>query len=165
MEQVEVKIGSPKSPIVLSLKEYRGKKLLDVRKYFRTSKDSDEISPTRKGISLTGQQFSMVLDALNEHSKTIEEFYSSTFDLNLDQKLDIAVGPTLGRLFHFSFENNSTTVVLDKELAEKLGDDHSALFVNLLLLFHKALLDSLEDEEDRDLVLDSLNHSIGSSIC
>lgn len=164
MEQVEFRIGSPKSPIVMSLKEFKGKKLLDVRKYFRGSKDSDEIIPTRKGISLTGQQFSMVLDALNEHAEIIERFYSSSVDLNLNQNLDITVGSPLGRLFHFSFENDSTNVIIDKKIQEKFSEDHAALVVNLLLLFHKSLLDSLEDEEDVEMVLDSLSHRIGGGL-
>lgn len=165
MEQVEFRIGSEKSPIVVSLSEFRGKKLLGIRKFFRVSGDSDEIRPTRKGISLTGQQFSLVLDALKENADTIESFYESEIDLKVEQGLDINIGSPLGRLFHFSFENNATKVVIDRTLKEKLSEDQITLFINLLLLFHKALLDTLEDEGDLELVLDSLSNAIGGSLC
>lgn len=165
MEQVEFRVGSEKSPIVISLSEFRGRKLIGVRKFFRVSGGSDEIRPTRKGISMTGQQFSMVLDALKENAETIESFYESDIDLKVEQRLNINVGSLLGRLFHFSFENDITEVVLDKKLEGSLSEDQINLFINLLLLFHKALLDSLEDESDMELVLDSLSNAIGGNLC
>jgi len=165
MEQVEFRVGSEKAPIVISLSEFGGKKLIGIRKFFRVSGGSDEIRPTRKGISMTGQQFSMVLSALTENAESIESFYESEIELKVDQKLDINVGSPLGRLFHFSFENDATEVLLDRSLEENLSEDQQILFINLLLLFHKALLDSLEDESDMDLVLDSLSRAIGSSLC
>jgi len=165
MEQVEFRVGSEKAPIVISLSEFRGKKLIGIRKFFRVSGGSDEIRPTRKGISMTGQQFSMVLSALTENAESIESFYKSEIELKVDQKLNINVGSPLGRLFHFSFENDTTEVTIDRGLEGKLSEDQKVLFINLLLLFHKALLDSLEDESDMDLVLDSLSHAIGSSLC
>jgi hypothetical protein len=165
MEEIEIRVGSEKSPIVLSLTEFRGRKLIGIRKYFRAAGDSNELRPTRKGISLTGQQFSMVLDALKENAEAIESFYDSDFDFKVEQKLIINVGSPLGRLFHFSFENDSTTAVIDERISDSLSEEQRILFINLLLLFYKALLDSLDDEGDIDLVLDSLSHSIGGTIC
>ena len=165
MEPIEFRIGSAKSPIVISLKEFGGKKLIDIRKYYKESKDTDEIIPTRKGISLTGQQLSLVLDGLNEHTETIVNFYSSSLDLNLKRNLNISLGSPMGRLFDFSYENDTTNVTIDKKLTEKISEDHSALLVNLLLLFHKSLLDCLDEKQDVDMVLDSLSHRIGGAIC
>lgn len=165
MEQVEFMVGSSRTPIMLSLKEFHGKKLLDIRKYFKAKGEDGELKPTRKGISLTGQQLALVLEALSEHSADIEEFYNDAVDLNIDLNLDMNIDHTMGRLFQFTFENGKTSVLIDKVLSEKVGHNQSTLFVNLLLLFHSALLDALDNEDDVELILDSLNRGLGRSVC
>ena len=52
LQDALVTIGSKNNPLVISLSEYKGRRIVDIRKYY-TDKDSKELVPTKKGLSLT----------------------------------------------------------------------------------------------------------------
>lgn len=58
-----------KGTILVSISEFKDKKYLDIRKYF-TNKEG-EFAPTRKGISLTSEQFQELLTLLKEKNDEI----------------------------------------------------------------------------------------------
>ncbi len=63
----EIKNGN----IHISISEFKDKKYLDIRKYF--TNNEGEFAPTRKGISLTSEQYAELLTLLNENKQTITE--------------------------------------------------------------------------------------------
>lgn len=48
--------GSSKSPLIIKLDEFKGRRVLDIRRYF-TDKESKELQPTKKGLSITSGVF------------------------------------------------------------------------------------------------------------
>ena len=77
MEGLKLKIGTEKSPIVIDLKIFKGRKLIDIRKYFHDKTDEEIFLPTKKGISLNPIQFSQLVDALNQSKDEISSFYNN----------------------------------------------------------------------------------------
>ena len=74
-EDVVLAAGSSKQPLIVKYSEYEGKKLLDIRKYYK-SKDGD-LKPTRKGVSLTHVQFEAVSNAFEQKGEEIEKWLLS----------------------------------------------------------------------------------------
>jgi hypothetical protein len=68
-----LRLGSPSNPLIMSLIEYEGHRLLDIRKYF-IDKKSKETKPTRKGVSLNAKLARQVQDAITENAKPIFEW-------------------------------------------------------------------------------------------
>lgn len=71
-----IKIGSKRSPLVISLKDFKGSPLIDIRKFFLDRQD-DELKPTKKGLALKKNNFKLLLDTLNECSDEIFEWLDS----------------------------------------------------------------------------------------
>lgn len=61
--------GSKNSPLVATLSEYEGNRLLDLRKYFRDKQG--ELKPTRKGISLSLFQYEQICSLLENSNSEI----------------------------------------------------------------------------------------------
>lgn len=72
-ELVIEKVGSKKSPILITLKTYKGREIIDIRKYY-TNKEG-QLKPTRKGISLTRKKIYPVLKVLAENIDQINDFF------------------------------------------------------------------------------------------
>jgi hypothetical protein len=73
LDKNKIKIGSPKNPIVISLRDFKGSPLIDMRKFF-LDRNSDELKPTKKGLALKKHNFKLLLDTLNECSNEILEW-------------------------------------------------------------------------------------------
>lgn len=67
--------GSPSSPVVVQLGEYKGRRFLDIRRHYR-DRTSKELKPTRKGIALTAQHFGALRDLLTDSDTEIENWLS-----------------------------------------------------------------------------------------
>ena len=67
-EKCIYKIGSAKNPIFIELKMFNGVKIIDIRKYYLSSDNSNNYLPTRKGISLNGVQLYELLNLINQKS-------------------------------------------------------------------------------------------------
>lgn len=65
--------SSKRSPVVLQLREYEGKRLVDIRRYFLDRK-SNEYKPTHKGIALNRETFRQIWRAIRYNFGTIEEW-------------------------------------------------------------------------------------------
>jgi len=66
--------GSQKQPFVVSYNNYKGRRLLDVRKYY-TVKKTGEVKPTQKGVALNKLQFEVLSNLLQEKSDEIENWF------------------------------------------------------------------------------------------
>lgn len=64
------KIGSPSSPIVVMLRQYEGRRFLDVRRYY-VDRSSKETKPTKKGITLNARSLAEIRDVFDKSEKVI----------------------------------------------------------------------------------------------
>jgi len=158
MEQLVFKIGTNRNPILIDFKEYNNQKLVDIRKYFIDSNDSNNFLPTKKGISLNVNQLSQIIEAINSNSTAISDF----FDSNELKQINIDIKPTIGRSFQCKYENNKNTVVIDENFKDRLPSDSLKLFSLMVESFNIALFDVLEESDEIDLVLDVFNQRISS---
>lgn len=69
-------IGSASSPFEANLTEYQGNKCIDLRHWY-LDKKLKELKPTPKGLTLSKTKFFTLMDELFEHSKEIEDWFSS----------------------------------------------------------------------------------------
>lgn len=70
----QVVIGNEKYPIVISLREYKGSPLIDIRKYY-FDKKSEEIKPSKKGIALQKNNFNLLAQTLTDSSPEIKKWF------------------------------------------------------------------------------------------
>jgi hypothetical protein len=68
-----LRLGSPTNPVIVSLIEYEGHRLLDIRKYF-IEKQSKTPKPTRKGVSLNATLAREVQAVINANEDSIFEW-------------------------------------------------------------------------------------------
>lgn len=160
MEELEFKIGTEKSPILVSLKTYKGRKLLDVRKYYRDRNEEDKILPTKKGISLNPIQFSELINLLNNKQVEIAQFYKENELFQDFINIDINEDVLIGRSFNLEFENNKKTMTVDTSLLEKLKDENVELFKKMILCFYDSLFDVIDEEDEVQMVLDRLSQKL-----
>lgn len=158
MESVEYIIGSKHNPVIIALKEWNGRRLLDIRKFYRDKKEESNYLPTKKGISLSSMQLQKMVDVLNENSEEISEYFGSSEDDR--SEIELKLVSTIGRRFRFDFSNNRTELILDEDLGNKIGNDKIEMVKNLLYIFQEALADVIEEDEDIDLILDTLSHKM-----
>lgn len=156
MEQLEFKIGTTRNPIMIDFKEYNNQKIVDIRKYYLDKNDSSNILPTKKGISLNVSQLSQIIEVFNANSLNISDFFEAS-ELN---QIKIDIKPTMGRSFQCKYENNKTTVIIDENIKDRLPSDNLLLFSKMIESFNKALSDVLEQDDEIELIMDTLNQRI-----
>ena len=77
----EVYIGPKDYPIKIQIKTFKGRKYLDIRKWYLDRK-VNEILPTKKGISLSEYQFEDVITLLSKDKKKISQWFQDKIDQN-----------------------------------------------------------------------------------
>ena len=77
----EVYIGPKDYPIKIQIKTFKGRKYLDIRKWYLDRK-INEILPTKKGISLSEYQFEDVITLLSKDKKKISQWFQDKIDQN-----------------------------------------------------------------------------------
>lgn len=158
MAELNYKIGTERNPILIAIKEFKGRKLIDIRKHFPDSKNKNDLIPTKKGISLNESQLAALLNELNTNKESIQKYFEQINQENLDINLNI--GNSLGRKFRFDFENKKTDFFLDSDLANKIGDVHIDVVKKSFYAFHSALLDVIEDDDEIELILDIFSNKL-----
>lgn len=161
MEELEFVLGTKKSPIKVSLKHFKGRKLIDIRKYFYDK--SDNCLPTKKGVALNQFQLSELLSTISSESAQIKGFFnvSSSFDENLNLNV---IDSTIGREFDIKYQNGEAEVIISKNLSEKIGDENLEVFKKLLDSVYKTSLDIIEDDNDINLFMDVLNSYLSKKL-
>lgn len=158
MEPIELKFGTVRNPVVVSLKEYKGVKLFDVRKFFPDKVNDDILIPTKKGISFNAQQLNDFFELLNGNKPVIENFFTSEKVEN--PEIDIKLGSFFGRKFRFDFENNITSINLDSGFSERMNDETQRVMLLFLQCVHGALCEVLEQDDEIELIQDALSHRL-----
>jgi hypothetical protein len=159
VENIINKIGSKSSPVVIELKEFEGRKLIDIRKYF-IDKTTNNLTPTRKGISLNSFQLKEFIETINSKSIEINNFLFNDISNNVEINSNIKFENLIGRSFKYVYENGLTTVVLDKVTYNKISEQQLESIKDLLLSFNSALFDVLDEQSQVDLILDRLDNKI-----
>jgi hypothetical protein len=77
----EIYIGPKEYPIKIQIKTFKGRKYLDIRKWYLDRK-TNEILPTKKGISLSEYQFEDVISLLSKDRKKISNWFQEKIDEN-----------------------------------------------------------------------------------
>ncbi len=77
----EIYIGPKEYPIKIQIKTFKGRKYLDIRKWYLDRK-TNEILPTKKGISLSEYQFEDVISLLSKDKKKISDWFQEKIDEN-----------------------------------------------------------------------------------
>lgn len=67
-------VGPKEYPIKIQIKTFKGKKYLDIRKWFLDRK-TNEILPTKKGISLNDYQFQDIINIISEEKEKISSWF------------------------------------------------------------------------------------------
>ncbi|WP_282018184.1 transcriptional coactivator p15/PC4 family protein [Salegentibacter mishustinae] len=155
MEFLNLQIGNKRSPILISLKIFKGIKLFDIRKFYM-EKETEDLKPTRKGISLNQNQLNQFLEKINENTTQINDFFDSQNSL----KTEITYAQTMGRKFDVRYENNEVKLILDHSFKEKYGTDEINVLKKVILATFNSLYENLEDEAEIQTILDSINFKI-----
>ena len=77
----EIYIGPKEYPIKIQIKTFKGRKYLDVRKWYLDRK-TNEILPTKKGISLSEYQFEDVITLLSKDKDKISKWFKEKIQEN-----------------------------------------------------------------------------------
>lgn len=70
----EIYIGTKDYPIKIQIKTFKGRKYLDLRKWFLDRK-TNEVIPTKKGISLSEYQFEDIVTILSKEKENISKWF------------------------------------------------------------------------------------------
>lgn len=162
MEHLNVFFGSKKNPILFSSKEFKGKKLIDIRKQFFNK--SGEITPTKKGISMNSMQMREFLNIIVENIEFIRE-YINIDELPQDiESVSIDQTTTIGRSFNIDFENDKKILRIDSKLFPKLEKNGVDVFKLLLLSLYESLFEVIEEDSDIELILDTFDKHVRKRI-
>jgi hypothetical protein len=156
MEELKFDIGTKRSPTIGRFSEFKGQKLFDLRKYFESKDDPDELIPTKKGISLNELQFRLLLEALNSKSREIEMFFESKDELHIN----LEIIQSIGRDFDMAYENGESRLRMNESLASKLSPESTLMFTIIIDSFYKSLIDVVEDSDEIEMIMDGLNRRL-----
>jgi len=151
--------GGKKNKIVFSLSEFEGRRIFDIRKFY-TDKNSGELKPTKKGITLSKNSFEVTKGVIADNEDEILSWLCSDTAIVSDIKKDIRLKGKHSKEARFQ--------------AQEFVVDHSAwkspeffsvtaeggkdrLTLNTKHDFVKELLRLLETEESDDDNQDSSN--------
>lgn len=160
MDKIISKIGSKKAPLIISLKEFEGNRLLDIRKYFM-NKDESELIPTKKGILLNSFQLNQFIDCLNLNGKDISAFFQKE-NINQISEINshIKKETLIGRSFKFNFENGITNISFDQDQLKTSKEVDLQVIMKMLLVFNSILTDVFDEQKEVEIILDRLDHQL-----
>ena len=163
MEELIFKIGTKKNPLLISLKEYKGRKFVDIRKFYQDKNEKEEkLLPTRKGITLNSLQLEQFIEVINTESNNISNFFQQSN--NSANKIEVEItDSSFGRGFYIEYKNGETTLTINQNFKDKIGGNNVDFFKKLLFCFSESINDIIEDQDDIDLLLDILNKNINKT--
>lgn len=74
----EIFVGPKEYPIKIQVKKFKGRKFLDIRKWY-LDKKLNEVLPTKKGISLSEYQFEDIISIILKERDKISEWFKEKF--------------------------------------------------------------------------------------
>ena len=156
---VAANLGSEKRPVILRVKQYRGAEYLDIRKCFR-DKDDGAIMPTNKGVMLNRIHAQKLFNLEYDVWEKLESWLEDSGDNGSKTTVRCTTQALISRCFRVEWRPGESTVVLDEDIANKLLDFDRALVPELLSAFCSALEAVVEDNAERDMVLDMLSSKL-----
>ena len=158
MGYVISRIGSKNAPIFVELKEFEGRKLIDLRKYF-LDKNSNEFLPTRKGIALNAVQFSQLVETINNNQEIIEFLDHDDQQIN-EINITLKFDNLLGRSFKSDYENGSTTIIFDESKFSNIDSTKLDVIKKFIISLNNTLFEVLDEQSEIDLILDRLDYKL-----
>jgi len=155
---MEVNIGTKKNPVLFKFQDFKGRKLLDIRKYF-INKDTQELVPTKKGVLLNVMQFNNLVEKINDNSTQISSYFTES-DKSINQNVKVSFDTLIGRNFTIENEGGKTIIILSNSYKNKLNDTQKELFCNMILPTYQTLLEMFDDESEIDFFLDLLDKKL-----
>ena len=156
---VAANLGSEKRPVILRVKQFRGAEYLDIRKCFRR-KDDGAIMPTNKGVMLNRSHAQKLFNLQHDIWEKLGSWLEDSGKNGSKTKVRCTTQVMISRCFHVEWRPGESTVVLDDEVANKLLEFDRALVPELLSAFCSALEAVVDDEAEREMVLDMLSSKL-----
>lgn len=145
--------------LVFKLKEYKGNKTLDIRKYFY-KKGSKEFLPTTKGLSVTRDTYKTMQNILNQHEKEIANWFdedgiAEAIESKNNSRANARVSPNNHSRRTESWKSPDFFAV------ESKGGEDTAIYneSHSLNVFIKKMMEDLDDvpNEKREKILQLLD--------
>lgn len=155
---VAANLGSEKRPVIVRVKEYHGSEYLDIRKCFR-GKDG-LIKPTSKGVMLNRVVAKKLFTLSPEVRSSLETWLDDSGVIESKTRVLFSTKPMIARSFHVEWRPGESHVVLDEDVAENIRVRGSEVVPLLLSAFCSALEACVEDEAEREMVLDVLSSKL-----
>ena len=156
MAELKYVFGTKRNPIVFHLGDYEGRPRVDIRKHYPSKENPEELLPTRKGISLNHTQLEQLMDIVNSKKDIVDDFFKGKKMESVNQ-IFLVEKPLIGRNFNVEFHNGSTKVFIGTELSHLKKMTSEELITSLLNAFYRSALDSVEDTDDFDMLMNKLN--------
>ena len=168
----EIYVGPKEYPIKIQIKTFKGRKYLDIRKWYLDRK-THEILPTKKGISLSEYQFEDVIsiiskdkdkitkwfqekitedeiaDSLIKHSKIRRELSEQAKQFNTKSKK-----LTENKFFKIEYENGKTQLVINeshelfKEINKKIDNEKMKKILDFLFISFNQSIQMFDSDEN-----------------
>ena len=156
MAEIKYVFGTKRNPIVIHLGEYQGRPRVDIRKHYPSKDNTEELLPTRKGISLNHSQLEQFLNIVNSKKETVDDFFQGKHVDSVNKSF-LEEKPLIGRSFNIEFNNGETKVSISSELSHLKNRASVELIPQLLEAFYRSALDAIEDSDDFDMLMNKLN--------
>jgi len=173
----EIFVGPKEYPIKIQVKTFKGRKYLDIRKWY-LDKKLNEVLPTKKGISLSEYQFEDIISIISKERDKISKWFKEKFTeeevinslivqseirrkLSEDAKNFKARSEKLteNRIFKIEYEEGKTQLILNenhqlfKDINSKTTTEDLKRIIHLLFVSFNQTF-QLFDVEDKIKVSD-----------
>lgn len=155
---VAVNLGSERKPVMVRVKHYHGSEYLDIRKCFRGN--DGLIKPTTKGIMLNRVVAKKLFTLSPEVRSRLEAWLDDSDVTDSKTRVLFSTKALISRCLHVEWRPGESHVVLDEDVAENIQVLGSEAVPLLLSAFCSALEAGLEDEAEREMVLDVLSSKL-----
>lgn len=158
MDGLVFSIGNESKPILVSLNNLEGTKLVDIRKYY-TEKNTGELSPTKKGISLNHRQFESLALVFSDNIKTFLDFFG-THSQELNKYELILEKHLIGRKFDLEHLNGKQTIYIDKNFAANFDENTLLLLKKMIQIVYTSITEVLDDNSEIETFLDYFSNKL-----
>ncbi|MEC4117131.1 transcriptional coactivator p15/PC4 family protein [Myroides phaeus] len=149
---------SDQNLLYVSQSDFEGGKYIDIRKFYIDRK-SEEVKPTKKGITLNLGQFYILFEGLCNEMKNINEYFSFKSE-EFDEYNFVHDRHLLGRKFQFIYKNGEQILEIDKKFSEGFSEEQLDIIKNFLVITKRTLADFFEESDDIECFLDSINSKL-----
>ena len=170
-DEDKIFVGPKEYPIKIQIKTFKGKKYLDIRKWF-LDKKTNEILPTKKGISLNDYQFQDIINIISKEKEKISNWFKEK--ITEDEVVDSLIKQseirrnlaeeakafsakseklTENKFFKVDYKNGKTELILNenhqlyKEINKKNSIENLKNIINLLFISFNQTIQLFDTDE------------------